>query len=285
MRRGPPVRFRRTIRASCGRPTFAVATQAPHREVGSSCRPFTSIRAIPTGAVALRSFPLSCSGCPSRLGPCLPAVRHRKRRRRPQGLVPHLSPLHPAGVTRPSARCFLGLSCSSSEGGGVFAASWLTRQAGPSVVLVVEPRWPEGRLSGAPATSPSPRGWDCGCRGPVWWRAHRRVAAMASAPGRSRRSDRSPPEGEPQGSAALDPRCLLHRHHRGEEGAACAAGSTSEGSPGSRATRIPALPEGDVGSGVGGRLVAALPEGCVVSARFPWRPCGVAFPREGLRRR
>ena len=73
----------------CGPPTFAAATSVamrnttrmfstttlpPHREVGSDGRLLASSRAIPSGAVTLRSLPLSQSGCPSLLGPCLLVV-------------------------------------------------------------------------------------------------------------------------------------------------------------------------------------------------------------------
>jgi hypothetical protein len=49
-------------------------TLPPHREVGSDGRLLASSRAIPSGAVTLRSLPLSQSGCPSLLGPCLLVV-------------------------------------------------------------------------------------------------------------------------------------------------------------------------------------------------------------------
>jgi len=60
----------RPSRHRSGRPE----TPAPHHEVGSDGRLLASSRAIPSGAVALRSVPLSHSGCPSRLGPCPLAV-------------------------------------------------------------------------------------------------------------------------------------------------------------------------------------------------------------------
>jgi len=100
-------------------PTFAVATQAPHREVGSYCRLIVSLRAIPTGASPFEAFPSTAAGVRVTSAPAFPSLRRRKRQRRPQGLLPQLSPLRPVGVTRPSARGSLGLSCSSSEGCGV----------------------------------------------------------------------------------------------------------------------------------------------------------------------
>ena len=100
-------------------PTFAVATQAPHREVGSNYRLIVSLRAIPTGAVALRSIPLSCSGCPSHLGPCLPVVTSSQATTptsRPPSAVESVA----YGRCDPTFRPWLPwASCSSSEGGGV----------------------------------------------------------------------------------------------------------------------------------------------------------------------
>jgi hypothetical protein len=53
---------------------LTTTTLLPHRKVGSDGRLLASSRAIPAGAVTLRSIPLSQSGCPSLLGPCLLVV-------------------------------------------------------------------------------------------------------------------------------------------------------------------------------------------------------------------
>lgn len=76
-------------------PTFAAARAhvrtcvpscvLPHREVGSDSRLLASSRAIPSGAVTLRSLPLSQSGCPSLLGPCLLVVQTTRSRPPPDG--------------------------------------------------------------------------------------------------------------------------------------------------------------------------------------------------------
>jgi len=77
------------------------------------------LRAIPTGALPFEAFPSAAAGVRVTSAPAFPPLRRRKRLRRPQGLLPQLSPLPAVGVTRPSARGSLGLSCSSSEGSGV----------------------------------------------------------------------------------------------------------------------------------------------------------------------
>jgi hypothetical protein len=125
-RQGCPMhRPRRScLRRDRFRPSQA-ATQAPQSEVGSNSQLPTCSRAIPSGAVALRSVPLAHSrsrspwpvslssshlravGTPS--PPCGFFVALSARLRRPQGFAPCTSPLRSADLSRPRARCSLGL--------------------------------------------------------------------------------------------------------------------------------------------------------------------------------
>jgi len=137
-------------------PTFAVATQAPHREVGSNYRLIVSLRAIPTGAVALRSIPLSCSGCPSHLGPCLPVIASSQATTltsRPSSAVESVAVHRCDPMFRP---WLPWASCSSSEGGGVPQSPDRARQAGSTRACWMELRdCPRAVSTGVVSTSSS----------------------------------------------------------------------------------------------------------------------------------
>lgn len=80
--RGSPMhQTNRVAPGSSDPPTFAVATQAPHREVGLNYRLIVLLRAIPTGASPFEAFPSAAAGVRVASAPALPSLRRRKRRR------------------------------------------------------------------------------------------------------------------------------------------------------------------------------------------------------------
>lgn len=257
-------------------PTFAVATQAPHREVGSNYRLIVSLRAIPTGAVALRSIPLSCSGCPSHLGPCLPVIASSQATTltsRPSSAVESVA-VHRCD---PTFRPWLPwASCSSSEGGGV----------------------PQSHIEPGKPGRQEPVGWNCETargpslpecfRGPVprrGWTAvgsdspwtEVRGSTIPSTPRLPTSNRSSTPSVSGCCCTRLVSACLPHpTRHRGD--ASSAAASVSELRS---ITHVPKYFRRELPSVWGPRLPAGFPK----ESWFRSGPRGVSFPREGPSRR
>lgn len=237
------------------------------------------LRAIPTGASPFEAFPSAEAGVRVTSAPAFPPLRHRKRRRRPQGLLPQLSPLRPVGVTRPSARCSLGLSCSSSEGCGVpqstdgpgkpgrqLPAGWncetARRPSLPECVPHRRPGWGSDRL-GCPRTEVQ------GARRPRVIPHPTEVVRVLSRCG------------------CTLPACLRRPTcHRGDLPSAEGRELCSCSWVGRACAQIPAYRASfRVGSVPLFRLPASFPrESCVMSG-VRSGPRGVSGPREGLRRR